>query len=200
MVKAVSLLLTFAMVFSLANVGNVEAKAKTGKKKNVVVLYFSATGTTRGAAKRIAKTTKGKLIAIKAQEPYTDDDLDYGDDDSRVTKEHESASSPAQSTVRPQISNLKAIKKAVKKADVVYIGYPIWWHTAPMTVGTFLERYDLSGKYIYPVSQSASMSIPQYEQSVAFIKECAKGAIVDDGIFSKDNNAIRTYIEEKGLH
>ena len=69
-----------------------------------------------------------------------------------------------------------------------------------MTVGTFLERYDLSGKYIYPVSQSASMSISQYEQSVAFIKECAKDAIVDDGIFSKDNNAIRTYIEEKGLH
>lgn len=123
MVKAVSLLLAFAMVFSLANAGTVEAKAKTSKKKNVVVLYFSATGTTRGAAKRIAKMTKGKLIAIKAQEPYTDDDLDYSDDDSRVTKEHESASSPAQGTVRPQISNLKAIKKAVKKADVVYIGY-----------------------------------------------------------------------------
>ncbi len=73
-------------------------------------------------------------------------------------------------------------------------GHAIWWHTAPMTVGTFLERYDLSGKYIYPVSQSASMDRGQFEESVAFIKSCAKGAIVDDGLFTKDNQAIRDYV------
>ncbi|MBD5543116.1 MAG: hypothetical protein HDR01_02420 [Lachnospiraceae bacterium] len=118
--RAVSAILMFVMVMSLINIGSIQAQAK---KKNVVVLYFSATGTTRATAKRIGKTTKGKVIEIKAKEPYTDEDLDYGDDNSRVTKEHESASSPAKSQVRPKISNLKAIKKAVKKADVVYIGY-----------------------------------------------------------------------------
>jgi len=68
-----------------------------------------------------------------------------------------------------------------------------------MTVGTFLERYDLAGKTIYPVSQSASMDRSQYEESVAFIKGCAKGATVDAGIFSKDDAVISNYINEKVL-
>ena len=96
----------------------------TGKAKEEYC--GSATGTTKGAAKRIKTATGGKMLAIKAAEPYTEADLDYGDDESRVTKEHESADSPAESSVRPKIKNLSAIKKAVKKADVVYIGYPIW--------------------------------------------------------------------------
>ena len=62
-----------------------------------------------------------------------------------------------------------------------------------------MESYDFTGKTIYPVSQSASMSREQYEESVAFIKECAKGATVDDGLFSKDNTEIQNYINEKVL-
>lgn len=84
--RLVSMALAFALVFSLANVQNVEAKTK---KKNIVVLYFSATGTTRGAAKKIGKATKGNVIEIKAKDPYTDEDLDYGDENSRVSKEHD---------------------------------------------------------------------------------------------------------------
>lgn len=68
-----------------------------------------------------------------------------------------------------------------------------------MTVGTFLESYDLTGKMIYPVSQSASMDTSQYNESAAFIKECAKGATVDDGLFTKDNDAIREYVESTVL-
>lgn len=68
-----------------------------------------------------------------------------------------------------------------------------------MTVGTFLESYDLTGKIIYPISQSASMDRSQYEESVAFIKGCAKGATVDEGLFTKDNEAIREYIENTVL-
>lgn len=120
--RVVSVILVLAMAVSAT--GGVRVQAK--QKKNIVVLYFSATGTTKGAAKRIKTATGGKMLAIKAAEPYTEADLDYGDDESRVTKEHESADSPAESSVRPKIKNLSAIKKAVKKADVVYIGYPIW--------------------------------------------------------------------------
>ena len=68
-----------------------------------------------------------------------------------------------------------------------------------MTVGTFLESYDLGGKHIYPVSQSASMDTTQYAQSVEFIKTCAPRAIVEDGIFSKDSAAIRSYIADTVL-
>lgn len=156
MLRTVSAILMFVMVMSLTNVGSIQVQAK---KKKVVVLYFSATGTTRATAKRIGKTTKGKVIEIKAKEPYTDEDLDYGDDNSRVTKEHESASSPAKSQVRPKISNLKAIKKAVKKADVVYIGYPIWWGEAPHIVYTLVENVSLKGKTVVPFSTSISSGL-----------------------------------------
>lgn len=154
---AVAVLLMIAVAVSAVSVGGVDAQAK--KKKNIVILYFSATGTTRGAAKRIAKATKGKVIAIKAAEPYTDDDLDYGDDESRVTKEHESADSPAESDVRPEIANLSAIEKAVKKADVVYIGYPIWWGEAPHIVYSLVEEVDLQGKTVIPFSTSISSGL-----------------------------------------
>ena len=156
MLRTVSAILMFVMVMSLTNVGSIQVQAK---KKKVVVLYFSATGTTRAIAKRIGKTTKGKVIEIKAKEPYTDEDLDYGDDNSRVTKEHESAFSPAKSQVRPKISNLKAIKKAVKKADVVYIGYPIWWGEAPHIVYTLVENVSLKGKTVVPFSTSISSGL-----------------------------------------
>lgn len=154
--RVVSVILMFAMVVSVANVKAVSAKAK---KKNVVVIYFSATGTTKGAAKRIKEATKGKMIAIKAAEPYTEADLDYGDDDSRVTKEHESADSPAESSVRPKIANLSAIKKAVKTADVVYIGYPIWWGEAPHIVYNVVENVSLKGKTVIPFATSLSSGL-----------------------------------------
>ena len=85
---------------------------------------------------------------------------------------------------------------SVDQYDKIILCYPIWWHTAPMTVGTFLETYDLTGKKIYPVSQLASMDSSQYEESVVFIKDCAKGAVVEEGIFTKDNTAIQTYVNQ----
>ena len=148
--RILSVILMLVMVVSVVNGNTVSAKtakAKTGKKKNVVVLYFSATGTTKGAAQRIKKATKGKMISIKAADPYTEADLDYGDDESRVTKEHESAGSPAKSSVRPKISNLKSIKKAVKKAE------------APHIVYTLVEGVSLKGKTVVPFSTSISSGL-----------------------------------------
>ena len=155
--RVVSVFLMFAIVVSVVNVNTVSAKAK--KNKNVAVIYFSATGTTKGAAKRIKKATKGKLVEIKAAEPYTEADLDYGDDGSRVTKEHDSANSPAESKVRPKIANISAINKAVKKADVVYIGYPIWWGEAPHIMYSLVENVSLKGKTVIPFSTSISSGL-----------------------------------------
>lgn len=161
--RVLSVILMLVLVVSAVNGNTVSAKTakakKTDEKKNVVVLYFSATGTTKGAAKKIKKATKGKIISIKAADPYTESDLDYGDDESRVTKEHESADSPAESSVRPEISNLKSIKEAVKKADVVYIGYPIWWGEAPHIVYTMVEEVSLKGKTVVPFSTSISSGL-----------------------------------------
>lgn len=154
--RLVSMALAFSLVISCVNVQNVGAKTK---KKNIVVLYFSATGTTRGAAERIGKATKGNVIEIKAKDPYTDNDLDYTEDDSRVSKEHASAQTPAKSRVRPKIANIKTIKRAVKKADVVYIGYPIWWGEAPHIVYSLVENVSLKKKTVIPFSTSISSGL-----------------------------------------
>ena len=155
--KAASLILAFAMLISAGYTGTAITQAK--QKKNIVILYFSGTGTTKAAAQKIKTKTKGKLLEIKAAEPYTEDDLDYSNDDSRVTKEHESADSPAESTVRPDIANLSAIKKAVKKAEVVYIGYPIWWGEAPHIVYNLVENVSLNGKTVVPFCTSISSGL-----------------------------------------
>lgn len=76
-----------------------------------------------------------------------------------MTQEHKSADSPAESTVRPKIANLNAIKKAVKKADVVYIGYPIWWGEAPHIVYSLVENVNLKGGTVVPFSTSISSGL-----------------------------------------
>lgn len=148
--RVIAFLLAAVLVFNVS--GNVNA----AKKKKTVVIYFSATGTTKSVAGKIKKATKGSLIEIKASQPYTDDDLNWSDSNSRVTKEHKSASSPAKSKVRPKISNIKQIQKAVKSADIVYIGYPIWWSEAPHIVYTLVESTSLKGKTVVPFSTSLS--------------------------------------------
>lgn len=148
--RVITFLLAMVLVFNVS--GNVNA----AKKKKTVVIYFSATGTTKSVAGKIKKATNGTLIGIKASQPYTDDDLNWSNSNSRVTKEHESASSPAKSKVRPEISNLKQIQKAVKSADIVYIGFPIWWGEAPHIVYTLVESTSLKGKTVVPFSTSLS--------------------------------------------
>lgn len=167
--RIVSMVLAFAMVITAVNTGGAQVQAK--EKENVVILYFSGTGTTKGAAERIKKKTKGRLIEIKAANPYTDEDLNYGDSQSRVVQEHESADTPGESEVRPEISNLKGIKRAVKKADVVYIGYPIWWGEAPHIVYNLVENVSLRGKTVVPFATSISSGLGDSAEN---LKENAK--------------------------
>ena len=145
-------------VLLTASIGE-NVSAASGKK--TVVLYFSATGTTKSVAAKIKKASKGTLIEIKAADPYTDADLNYGNSNSRVTREHESAASPAESSERPKIANESQIKKAVKKADIVYIGYPIWWGEAPHIIYTLVENTNLKGKTVVPFCTSLSSGIGQ---------------------------------------
>ncbi len=153
----------------------------TGK---ILVAYFSWSGTSERIANNIIEQTGADSFRIERETPYSDNynEVAYGE-----------AKDEADNNARPPIKNPPA---SVEQYDRIVLCYPIWWHTAPMTVGTFLEGYNFSGKHIYPVSQSASMDTSQYAQSVEFIKTCAPGAIVDDGLFSKDNSVIRSYIAD----
>ena len=153
----------------------------------LLVAYFSWSGTSERIAQNIIAQTGADSFRIERETPYSTNynEVAYGE-----------AQTEAETNARPPI---KDPLPSVSQYGKIVLCYPIWWHTAPMCVGTFLESYDFTGKIIYPVSQSASMSTPQYEESVAFIKECAKGATVDDGLFSKDSTAINNYINEKVL-
>lgn len=123
---------------------NSEEENDTEEQRSLVA-YFSATGTTRGVAEALAEGTGADLYEIVPEEPYTDDDLDYHDDNSRSTIEMNDPSS------RPEIAGSV---KNMEQYEVVFIGYPIWWGEAPRIVSTFMESYDFSGKTIVPFCTS----------------------------------------------
>lgn len=120
----------------------------TGKK--VLVAYFSATGTTKNLAEYAADAMGADIYEIVPQQPYTDADLDYGDRNSRSTKEMNDPSS------RPEINGSV---ENMADYDIVFIGYPIWWGEAPRIISTFMDSYDFSGKTIVPFCTSSSSGL-----------------------------------------
>ena len=135
----------------------------------MLVVYFSATGTTKDAAKKIKKAIGGKLYKINAAKKYTNADLDYSNDNCRANREQRNENS------RPKI---KGKIKNIRKYDVIFIGYPIWWGKEPKIVRTFLESYNLKGKKIVPFCTSGGSGI---SGSMKGIKAAAKGAKVVKG-------------------
>lgn len=154
------------------------------KSSGILIAYFSWSGNSKSEAELIQEKTDGTLFEIVREEPYPED----------YTECTEVAKKEKEDNARPSIKNPP---ESLDEYDKIVICYPIWWHTAPMCVGTFLEKYDLQGKTIYPVSQSASMDEDQFAESVEFVKTCAKGANVQEGLFvdADDTNAVADYVE-----
>lgn len=110
-----------------------------------LVTYFSASGSTAIAAKKLAKITGAELYEIKPALPYSDDDLNWKNKQSRSSVEMSDL------TYRPAIADKNA---GIDSYDVVFVGFPIWWYIAPTIINTFLESYDFSGKVIVPFATS----------------------------------------------
>lgn len=166
-----------------------EAPAEpVSEEEKTLVVYFSWSSNTAGMAKNIADLTGADTFEIVPVNPYPEE----------YTPCTEVALEERDNNTRPEIQNLPA---SVSEYDNIIIGYPIWWHTAPMIIGTFLENYDLSGIDIYPFTQSASMNSQQFEQSMEFVRGCAGKGTVHDGLFARpsDNSAITGYLEQNGL-
>lgn len=115
---------------------NVES-TEGSNSTNILVAYFSATGNTRPIAETIAELTGGDLFEIVPADPYTDEDLNYSNDDCRANQEQND------SAARPEISGTV---ENMDDYDVVLIGHPIWWGEEPRIMDTFMESYDFSGK------------------------------------------------------
>ena len=119
---------------------------------NVLVAYFSATGNTEAVAGYIAQAAGGDLFEITPAEPYTDADLDWTDDNSRVTREHEDESLRDVELTTTQVENWDSY-------DIVFLGYPIWWGIAAWPVDTFVAANDFTGKTVIPFATSSSSGL-----------------------------------------
>lgn len=131
-----------------------------GEAGNTLVVYFSATGNTEQAAAYIADITGGDLFELEPADPYTDEDLNYSIEDSRVFREHEDESLRDVELVADTVENWDSY-------DTVFIGYPIWWGIAAWPVDTFVEANDFTGKTVIPFATSASSGLGESGQLLA---------------------------------
>ena len=130
----------------------------TAEGKDVLVVYFSATGTTKDIAEKIAAITDADLYEIKAAQEYTEADLDWNDSNSRTTLEQDDKS------VRPEIASDPV---SLEGYTTIYIGFPIWWGEEPRIMDTFVESYSFDGITMIPFCTSSSSGIGRSGQNLA---------------------------------
>ena len=140
---------------------------------DVLVAYFSATGTTKGVAERIASVTGGDLYEILAAEPYTEADLNYNDNSSRSTSEQNDKS------VRPEIGSEDI---SLEGYTTIYLGFPIWWGEEPRILDTFVEKYSFEGITVIPFCTSGGSGIGRSGPNMAAL--AGSGTWLDGKRFS----------------
>ena len=140
-----------------------------GDASQSIVVYFSGTGNTKQVAETMAAALGTKTLEIVPEEPYTEADLNYNDDDCRANREMQD------DHARPGIDGDLS---EVSEYETIYLGYPIWWGTAPRIIQTFMESYDLSGKTVYTFCTSGGSGI---DQSVSDLKDAYQEVNIADG-------------------
>lgn len=136
---------------SIANDNNGENPSISSNGK-ILVVYYSASGSTKKVAEQSSKNLNADMFEIIPEDKYTSDDLDWTDDNSRVSREHNDKS----------LRNIKLTKDKVdnwKDYDTVLIGYPIWWGVAAWPVNTFVKKNNFDGKIVIPFCTSASSEL-----------------------------------------
>ena len=129
---------------------NNSTNQQSNDMKKTLVAYFSATGNTKAAAEKLAREFNADLYEITPETPYTAADLDWRDKNSRSTLEMKDKSS------RPAI---KGVCGNIAQYDTVWIGFPVWWYTAPTIVNTFIEAHDLNGKVLNVFATSGGSGV-----------------------------------------
>ena len=132
----------------------------TAESGSVLVVYYSASGHTETVAGYIAQATGGDIFEITPAQPYTDDDLNWSDSDSRVTREHEDESLRDVELTTTEVENWYSYY-------TVFIGYPIWWGIAAWPVDGFVEANDFTGKTVIPFCTSSSSGLGESGELLA---------------------------------
>lgn len=158
--------------------------------KKILVAYFSASGVTAKAAKKLAEAAQADLYEIKPEIPYTRADLDWMDKKSRSSVEmNDKASRPA---IAGKVKNME-------EYDTVFIGFPIWWYVAPTIINTFLESYDFSGKTLIPFATSGGSGMGRTNEN---LKPSCPGATLIPGKMlngSLSETELKSWVESTGL-
>ena len=176
MKKIISLFMVLTMVLSLAACStnqspsesipeeqpdsSAEAQQPTDEAGKTLVVYYSATGNTENVANYIATATDGDLFELEPAEPYSDADLNWTDDNSRVVREHDDESLRDIELVADTVENWDSY-------DTVFIGYPIWWGIAAWPVNGFIEANDFTGKTVIPFCTSSSSGLGESGELLA---------------------------------
>ncbi len=157
--------------------------------QKILVAYFSASGVTKRAASILAKVANADLFEIQPKTPYTSADLDWTNKRSRSTLEMNDPAS------RPEIESRVADMGAF---DVVFLGFPIWWYTAPTIIKTFLESYDFSGKQIVLFATSGGSGLGKTESA---LRPCAPNAVFKGGkvINGASESSLKSWVESLKL-
>ena len=133
-----------------------------------LVAFFSASGVTKNAAECLAKAANADIYEIKPAVPYTQADLNWMDKKSRSSVEMNEKES------RPELADKNA---DISHYDTIFLGFPIWWYTAPHIVNSFLESYDFSGKKIILFATSGSSGLGKTANDLS--KSCPGAQIID---------------------
>ena len=138
-----------------------EEAPQTGSEGGkTLVVYYSATGNTEAVAQTIADTAGADLFELEPSDPYTDEDLDWTDDNSRVTQEYEDTSLRDVELTVDTVENWE-------EYDTVFIGYPIWWGIAAWPVNDFIQANDFTGKTVIPFATSSSSGMGESGELLA---------------------------------
>ena len=152
--KKIAFIMAALLMISLSGCAQKHQTQNQGKEnkemKKTLIVYFSATGNTKAAAQKLAKEFDADLYEITPEQPYTAADLDWRDKQSRSTKEMQDRSS------RPAI---KGTCPNIADYDTIWIGFPVWWYTAPTIINTFIEAHDLSGKTLNVFATSGGSNV-----------------------------------------
>lgn len=136
-----------------------ENQTETDLGGNVLVVFFSATGSTKNAAEIIAGKLNADIFEIIPEEPYTDEDLNYNDAQSRVSLERNDES-------RQEIPLVHSVPDNWEQYSIIFIGYPIWWGNAAWPVDGFIRANDFDGKTVIPFCTSASSGFSDSDKRI----------------------------------
>ena len=139
---------------------NTEMEELVTGDSRVLVVYYSSTGNTKDAAEKIAVATEGDLFELVPSDPYTAEDLDWSNENSRVYYEHENPDARA-------VPLISSVPENFSEYDTVFIGYPIWWGIAAWPVNGFVEDNNFTGKTVVPFCTSASSGLGESGELLA---------------------------------